>query len=147
MGHMLDFVKHSTESGATPIIKPTGSSSGEINDIHESVWIKTVIIYQFTSGFAIKWIMASNLERKQKKKHLGFQSALGKGLWTCVWRLWGVYSLTLWAPAICSHACASAGLGASSPPQNRGLTCVQAVHRLQSQHEDTLRSEYWRNNC
>lgn len=37
MGHMLDVMKHSTESGATPIIKPIGSSSGEINDVHEVV--------------------------------------------------------------------------------------------------------------
>lgn len=37
LGHMLDAVKHPTESGATPVLKPTGSSSGEINDVHEVV--------------------------------------------------------------------------------------------------------------
>lgn len=108
----------STEFGAIPIIKPNGSSSGEMNEVHEVVWIKIIIISrQFMSGFAIKWIMAPNLDRK--KKHLSSQSFLDKGLWIC--DVSDKPIPTSWSPQICSHASASApGWGHHRPPQNRG---------------------------
>lgn len=61
----------STESGSIPIIKPIGSAS---SNIFEQLSSQSGINKNYTnlravqSGFAIKWIMAPNLEGKNKQK-------------------------------------------------------------------------------
>lgn len=59
----------STESGSIPTIKPIGNASSNIFE-QLSSQIKTILIScRYKSGFAIKWIMAPNLERKNKQKN------------------------------------------------------------------------------
>lgn len=111
----------STESGSIPTIKPIGNASSNIFE-QLSSQIKTILIScRYKSGFAIKWIMAPNLERKNKQKNDTFAF---KAFWIRDCRpLTSLTSLlTLWFPQTALTPGLWLGWGDCLPPQT--LKCV-----------------------